>query len=231
MLSETTGVEDQRWRASASRCSHSRSKQQHLLGTTKRDYFETQQVAKELAEARSILQSQPPQRAQITHGPNRVYEDLQLTLQRQEPLLVSLRAKADILRQQITEARAQLREFNERSVCIVRLQRAVEIEGAVYRKYMAQAEQGRIDQALEVERITSLTVAEPPRTTRRRSSRGRSSCWASVSSWRFSAASPCRCWRSTWTARWTRRRDRSRRWLTPIVAVIPRLRSRDLRVI
>ena len=44
---------------------------------------------------------------------------------------------------------------------IVRLQRGVEIEDAIYRKYMALAEQDRIDQALETARITSLTVAEP----------------------------------------------------------------------
>jgi uncharacterized protein involved in exopolysaccharide biosynthesis len=161
VLSETTGGEDKAIAGMREQVFALEMKVQHALATTKKDHSEMPQIAKGLAEARSILQSQPPQRPQIIRGPNRYYEDLQLTLQKQEPLLASLRAKVDILRQQIAETRAHLREFNERSVSITRLQRAVEIEDAIYRKYLAIAEQDRIGQALETSRITSLTVAEP----------------------------------------------------------------------
>jgi len=161
VLSETTGGEDKTAAGMREQVFALEMKVQHLLATTKKEYYEMPQIAKELAEARSILQSQPPQRPQITRGPNRYYEDLQLSLQRQEPLLASLRAKVNILCQQIAQTRTQLREFNERSLKIARLQRAVEIEDAIYRKYMALAEQDRIDHALEMARITSLAVAEP----------------------------------------------------------------------
>jgi uncharacterized protein involved in exopolysaccharide biosynthesis len=161
VLAETTGGEDKTAAGMREQVFALEMKVQHLLATTKKDYFEIPQVAQELEKTRSILQAQPPQHPQVTRGPNRCYEDLQLTLQKQEPLLASLRAKADILRRQIAETRAQLREFNERSMKIARLQRGVEIEDAIYRKYMALAEQDRIDQALETARITSVTVAEP----------------------------------------------------------------------
>ncbi len=228
VLSETTGGEDKTFGGMREQLFALEIKAQHLLATTKKDYYEMPQLAKELAEARSILQSQPPQRRRSPRGPNRYYEDLQLTLQKQEPLLAALRAKVNILRQQIAQTRAELRDFNERSVNIVRLQRGVEIEDAIYRKYMALAEQDRIDQALETARITSLTVAEPatydtePVQPRPIVVLGIGFCLAVFGGVTVPLLAEYR-------DRSLRTREEIEQALTaPVLAVIPRLRRRDL---
>ena len=173
-----------------------------------------------------MIPIQPPQRPQITaRGPNRHYEDLQLTLQKQEPLAALW--KVDILRQQIAQTRAELRDFNRRSVDIVRLQRGVEIEDAIYRKYMALAEQDRIDQALENARITSLTVAAATYDTEPVQPRpivvlGIGFCLAV-----FRGVTGAACWRNTGTARCGHAKRSSRRDGAGL-AVIHRRPRRDL---
>ncbi|HZZ72129.1 MAG TPA: GumC family protein [Pirellulales bacterium] len=119
-------------------------------------------IRQEIKEATSILNAQEPQRVQETKGPNHVHEVVQAALLAQEPVVRSLRAKADTLQSQIAEAKATLKSLNENEVLIARMQRDLDLADIKYRKYSDNVEQARLDDALENQRISNLSVVQPP---------------------------------------------------------------------
>jgi uncharacterized protein involved in exopolysaccharide biosynthesis len=122
---------------------------------------EVRQVRQQVAAAQELLNREEREREQVTTGPNRLYEEVQLALFRQLPLLASLRARADTLRQQLDRERAALRQLDRNQLRIARLERDLDLQTAHYRKYAENREQARIDQALERERITNISVVQP----------------------------------------------------------------------
>jgi uncharacterized protein involved in exopolysaccharide biosynthesis len=55
----------------------------------------------------------------------------------------------------------ELKSLNDNELQIAKLQREVELQQATYRKYAANLEQARIDQALETQRMSNISVAQP----------------------------------------------------------------------
>jgi uncharacterized protein involved in exopolysaccharide biosynthesis len=120
-----------------------------------------QQLQEQLSQARKIVDSQPPTRTHVTGGPSRLYEEAQAALLVEEPLLASWQSRAGVLGNQLAQVRGQLRAFNEDQLRIAQLERDVELCQANYRKYSVNLEQARIDQALEAERMSNLSVVQP----------------------------------------------------------------------
>src|SRR5207237_6229247 len=101
------------------------------------------------------------EREQFQEGPSRVYEEAQLALLKDEPMLSSLRAKADSLRAQLDQQRAEFKALNENTLRVARLEREFGLQESHYRKYAENLEQAQIDRALEVERISNISVVQP----------------------------------------------------------------------
>ena len=120
-----------------------------------------QQVRQQIAEAEGILRREQPTRTQTTTGTNRSFEDVQAALLGEEPRLASLQARAAVLRRQTADLRGQLKAFGEGELRIAQLQREVELCQANYRKYSTNVEGARIDQAMERERMSNLSVVQP----------------------------------------------------------------------
>ena len=120
-----------------------------------------QQIREQIAEAKKILERQEPTRTQTTTGTNRSFEDVHAALLEEEPRLASLQARAAVLRRQTAELRGQLKAFGEDELRIAQLQREVELCQANYRKYSTNVEGARIDQAMERERMSNLSVVQP----------------------------------------------------------------------
>src|SRR5207302_8448582 len=78
-----------------------------------------------------------------------------------EPSVFSLRAKADSLQAQLEQQRAELKPFNENALRITRLERELGVQESHYRRYAENLEQAHIDRALEVERISNISVVQP----------------------------------------------------------------------
>jgi uncharacterized protein involved in exopolysaccharide biosynthesis len=125
------------------------------------DHPEVRQVREQLAAARAVLAREEPTREVVTTGPNRVYEETQLALVKQEPVLAALKARSGALRAQLDQERLALKTLNADSLNIARLQREVELHEADYRKYVGNVEQAHIDRALEAERISNIGVVQP----------------------------------------------------------------------
>jgi uncharacterized protein involved in exopolysaccharide biosynthesis len=122
---------------------------------------ELERVRQQASAAREILRQEEHDREQLTEGPNRLYEETELALLRQEPVLTALRAKADALRTQIDQQRADFKTFNQNSVDIARRERVVALQDAHYRRLADNLEQAQIDRALEADRISNISVVQP----------------------------------------------------------------------
>ncbi len=74
----------------------------------------------------------------------------------------ALRATADSLRSQNEQMLEKLRLLNEREVIVQQLQRQVDLADENYRKYQSNVEQARIDQELQLQRISNVNIAQAP---------------------------------------------------------------------
>jgi uncharacterized protein involved in exopolysaccharide biosynthesis len=125
-------------------------------------HVELRAVREQLASAKAIVDSLEQTRTQYTRGPNRAYEELRLTLLRQESALASLGAKASTLKTQLAAGTKELETLNNNETRIGQLQREIQIRDVSYHKYSDSLEQSRIDESLQKERISNINIAETP---------------------------------------------------------------------
>jgi uncharacterized protein involved in exopolysaccharide biosynthesis len=122
---------------------------------------EIDKVRQQVAEAQQLLAKQGHDGEQVTEGPNRLYEETQLSLLRLTPQVTAFKARADALKSQLAGQQADLKAFNDNCLRIERLARDISIEEANYRRYAENLEQAKIDRALEAERISNISIVQP----------------------------------------------------------------------
>lgn len=120
-----------------------------------------QEIRRQIAEAESILAREQADRTQVTSGRNPAYEALYLALLTAQSDVAAQQAKLTASRQQLVEARLGLIELNDHEVQLAQVQREMDLQDDNYRRYAATLEQVRIDQALETERISNISVVQP----------------------------------------------------------------------
>src|SRR5205823_2845407 len=123
---------------------------------------ELQRLRQQIAGAKANLAKEEKDRAQVTEGPNRTYEEVHLALLKQEPLLAGLRGKSATLRNQLAEERTAPERFNAHYLGLNNFQREVNLQETYYRKCRESLQQAQIDQALKNERISSISIVQPP---------------------------------------------------------------------
>jgi polysaccharide biosynthesis protein PslE len=125
------------------------------------DHPKMRQVHEQVATARAVLDEEELGRKQVTKEPGRLHQQAQLALLAEEPVLASSRAQAQQLRTQLTDVRSELAALNENEMHIAALQRDIDLIEADYRKYSANLEQARIDQQMEVQRMSNIGIVQP----------------------------------------------------------------------
>jgi uncharacterized protein involved in exopolysaccharide biosynthesis len=125
------------------------------------EHPDVRRVRQQAAAARELLRQEEHEREQLTEGPNRIYEEVQLALLKQEPALASLRAKADTLRAQLDQQRGELKSLNENSLRVARLERELALQESHYRRYADNLEQAQIERALEAGRLSNISLVQP----------------------------------------------------------------------
>jgi polysaccharide biosynthesis protein PslE len=136
-------------------------KEQELLAKYTEAHPEVRLVRVQIARSREVLEGEDRSIEQVTTGRTRTSEQAEISLLEREPLLASHRAKAEKLRQQLADARGKLAGLNENESEIMKLAREVELNDFSYRKYSENLEQARIDEALQIERISNISVVQP----------------------------------------------------------------------
>lgn len=158
---ETTGFPNSAADELRKRLNELQLREQELLSTFTEKSVPVQEARRQIKEAESLL-LKAQQTRQVTKGINSTYQQLQLELMSERAHLSSLRAKAETLAQQLAKAQEELRLVNETEIRMSDLERNLEIQRANYRKYLESLEQTRIDQALEMEKISNISIVQAP---------------------------------------------------------------------
>ena len=136
-------------------------KEQDLLSKFTETSTPVQEVRRQIAEAQALISKEEPTRTQVTKGLNEAYKQVQLALLAEKATLSSLEAKAKEQRAQLNSTRGELKAINDSEIRLVQAQREMGIQEANYRKYYEKLEQARIDNALEIGKISNISVVQP----------------------------------------------------------------------
>lgn len=125
------------------------------------DHPKMRQIRDQISAARTVLEREEKNRKQVTQEPNRLSQQAQAALLVEEPMLASLQAQSAELKSQFAAVRLELTRLNEDELRIAAVQRDVDLLENDYRKYAANLEQARIDQRLENQRMSNISVVQP----------------------------------------------------------------------
>lgn len=131
-----------------------------LLAKHSANHPSVQQIERQMEQSRNILVEAEKQTTESVMGRNSVYDETKIELVKKEPQLISLRTKAAELQSQLADVKKQLEKFNNDETKFVEIQRAVAIGDQTYRKYKRNLEQAEIDNSLESQELSNLSVAQ-----------------------------------------------------------------------
>ncbi len=135
-------------------------KEQELLTTYKEDTRQVREIRRQIVEAQAILAKEEYDRTQSTNSSDPTFQQLHLALHSKQTTAASLRARLEKSREQLATTRTALEQLNDYEMQIVQLRRDVELQETNYRKYAENLEEARIDQALKLERISNIGIAQ-----------------------------------------------------------------------
>ena len=161
MTGETTGFGDYGTDLMREQLYTLQLKEQELLAKYTDQYPELRHVRAQAVAAKEAIRHETPTRSQVTTAPDRTYEETQISLIREKSVLSSWKAKVATLNVQVADLRRDMKAFNDADFRMRKLRREIELLDAKYRKYSENLEQARIDQALEVQRMSNISVAQP----------------------------------------------------------------------
>jgi uncharacterized protein involved in exopolysaccharide biosynthesis len=118
------------------------------------------EIRGQLADAREVYRSQDTTRTHTMTAPSKLFQETEMTLLTQEPHLAALQSQTTTLQRQLATAREDLNTFNANELRYVQLQRDVLLNEETYRKYVANLEESRIDQAREGQRMSNISIVQ-----------------------------------------------------------------------
>jgi len=118
------------------------------------------EVMPQTQEARRILDREKPSRNHVVTAPSKVNEEVRVAIAMQEAQIAALEAKAAGVHGQLAEVRKDLLKLADGSVVVAKAQREFDMRETEYRKYALSLEQARIDDALERQKISNISVAQ-----------------------------------------------------------------------
>ena len=136
-------------------------KEQDLLSKYTEENQLVKEVRRQIAEAQSLLNKEEPTHTQVMQSLNVAYQQVHSDLLAERATLSSLEGKSKALKGLLTDAQGELVALNNSEAQIVRLQREIAIQEVTYRNYVDNLEQARIDNALQMEKISNIGVVQP----------------------------------------------------------------------
>jgi len=136
-------------------------REQDLLSKYTEENQLVKEVRRQIAEAQALMNEEEPTHTQVTTEISSAYQQVRSDLLTEEATLASLQGKVNSLRELIANAQNELRVLNDNEAQIMRLQREMAIQEVTYQKYVDNLEQARIDNALQMEKISNIGVVQP----------------------------------------------------------------------
>jgi len=139
-------------------------KEQDLLSKYPESNVLVQDVRRQIVEARKLQEKEkkdPSKIQNITRGINSNQQTLNLALHSEKVGFASLQSQSRVLQDQLNATRRELEDLNNTEFRMANLQREMSMQEAKYRKYSENREQARIDQALETNKVSNITIVQP----------------------------------------------------------------------
>ncbi|MEN1678534.1 MAG: Wzz/FepE/Etk N-terminal domain-containing protein [Planctomycetota bacterium] len=118
-------------------------------------------ISAQVDEAKKVVEDQSEQREETVDDVNPIHRELSLELKQQQSVMAGYQARLKTLDEQKKLIHGDLEQLNQHEIELDELDREVAIARGKYFKYAENLEQARIDQALEEERISSVSVPQP----------------------------------------------------------------------
>jgi len=134
--------------------------EQELLSKFTDESEMVRQLRRQIAEARKLLEQEDHTRTQVTTGVNLARQQTEMALLEEEATRSSLAARTEVLQARLLSAGEEFKGLIDSETRLARLQRAREIQEAKFRRYSENLEQARVDQALEMEKISNISVVQ-----------------------------------------------------------------------
>jgi uncharacterized protein involved in exopolysaccharide biosynthesis len=136
-------------------------KEQELLTKYTETSTPVREIRRQIAEAQDLLDKEDNTRTETTTGINGTYEEVKRALLMEMATLPSLKSKLEVVDGQLKEARRQTEDLIITEAQMANLERELVMVDAKYRKYSENLEQARIEQALEMKKISNISVIQP----------------------------------------------------------------------
>ncbi len=137
-------------------------KEQELLTRFTPAHPEIKAVHDQIEKVVGILENEKSQRVEETAGINQVQEAGQIKLLDLRPALVAATKRSEVLSSQLDAAKQELKTLSENQLKIARYEREIALAESKYQSFSKSLEQARLDDALEAERISNVTLIQPP---------------------------------------------------------------------
>jgi polysaccharide biosynthesis protein PslE len=167
LVSHTDGIADEGTNRMREQLYALQIKKEEAAAKYSSEHPAMQRIEQQLAAAQEILGRQASSRPQATTAINHSYEETQLALLREEPLLAATHAQADMRRSQLAEVTRQWKQFNESELSIAQLDRDVELLQGSYHKSAKALDQARLDHALQLQRMSNISIVQSASLERR----------------------------------------------------------------
>ncbi len=135
-------------------------KEQDLLSKFNETSAPVVEIRRQITQAQELLKHEEEKRTQVTEGLNMAYQQVKANLLVEQAALSALKAKGTSLTGELSRARGELKALNDTEVELAQLERQLATERESYKKYSSDLEQARIDRALEIERISNISVVQ-----------------------------------------------------------------------
>jgi len=137
-------------------------REQDLLSRYRETSEPVVEIRRQIAEAEALLKTEQKNVTQVTRGLSTAHQQVRSSLGSEEASLSALEAKVTVLQADLNRAREELKDLNNHEVNISQLERQMDVAETNYKKYSESREQARIDQALEMDRISNISVVQAP---------------------------------------------------------------------
>jgi capsular exopolysaccharide synthesis family protein len=160
---ETTGFSNQAVDLMRARLYELQLEKNDLLSKYTEESQQVQMIHKKVAEARMLLDQEVAKegRIEVSKGINSNYLQTQSALFAEQTNLSSIQAKIVILKKQLATAKEEQKAINEADRKIKSLIREKDMQEATYLTYSEKLDQARIDNALDEDKISNISVVQP----------------------------------------------------------------------
>jgi uncharacterized protein involved in exopolysaccharide biosynthesis len=135
-------------------------REQDLLSRYTETGAPVQEVRRQIAEARAMMNKENGERTQVTQGVNATRQSVKGEILQEKANQSALSARVKSLTSELAADRKDLITLNNTEVEVAQLERQLASQRENYIRYAASLEQARIDQALETQKISNIGIVQ-----------------------------------------------------------------------